>query len=402
MRILHFAPDDKFLPFVQRSFEEVFPGASEYRVLGDANKPLQFLMSGSNVRVVETSYWSSHDVRLDMENCDCLLVHFMTADFSKALRQVPNDVLVGWIGWGGDYYHLFEPFLGNLHLPETSALMKRLSAGVNQKSGRIWRFLIRSSKEPALLVNKARSLLNTQQVRDLNIDAIVPRLDFVWVNPEEVGMFERALPKFRKRYHRICYYSSEDIFRAGARRMHGPDILVGNSATPSNNHIELFETLNGLDIDGRRLVVPLNYGIPAYGEKIAQIGRAKFGSCFFALRDFMPLDEYSELLGGCGTIMMNHVRQQAGTTIATGLYKGAKIYLRNENIVGPFYRKMGMRLWSIQDDLNAESDIFGPLSEDETLRNQKILDEYWGHQAALNAIRELEVMVENKRSGHAD
>lgn len=53
----------------------------------------------------------------------------------------------------------------------------------------------------------------------------------------------------------------------------GENILVGNSATPTNNHIEIFRILSRLRLpESSKIVVPLSYGDVHYREKIVELG----------------------------------------------------------------------------------------------------------------------------------
>jgi len=398
MRILHFTPDEKFLPFVQQTFEEVYSGENEYRIPQLTGRPLKYFQKGDHIKVVPESYWNnSKEIKHDIASCDCLLVHYMNPLFAKGVLSASDDILVGWIGWGGDYYHIIEPYIGKLHLPTTQALVSDLQINRRVTVDRMIKFGGYLVNSPMLamekILNKIFSVLTN---KNSYVEKVSSRIDFAWVNPEEMEMFELALPEFNRNYHRICYYSDDKIFARGSERMDGPDVLVGNSATPTNNHLELFEMIEKTDLGDRCLIVPLNYGDVVYAEAVERIGKSRFGTRFISIRNYMPLDEYYELLGRCGTVMMNHIRQQAGTTIATALYKGAKVYLRNENPVFSFYKKMGMRLWSIQDDLG--DDVFGPISHDEMKHNRSVLSEYWGHERALKQIQQLEELVEAKHA----
>ena len=95
---------------------------------------------------------------------------------------------------------------------------------------------------------------------------------------------------------------------------------------------------------------------------------------------------------------MNHVRQQAATTISTSLYKGAKVFLRNENTLRGFYQQLGIKTQSIQDDLVRDSNWCAPLSEGETAHNRKQLKAYWGHDVAITQIKQLCSMITEKKA----
>lgn len=404
MKVMHFAYDEKFIPFVQKTFEDAFPGSNEYRLLGDPRQPLKFVTPSDNVKVKEDKYWISNEVAEDLIDFDCLVVHYMTEPFMEGIRRTRPEVLVVWAGWGGDYYYLIEPYLGQLLLNKTKHLVDCRNESNNKFHKKILdkgtRFLGSLTSEPIMALSKLRNFLSNKKI-DVSIHDVIGKIDLLWVNPEEMSMVEKALPGFKGKFHRVCYYSAEDTFAQGPERMDGPDILIGNSATDTNNHLELFDCLMSVELDDRRLITPLSYGDDWYGDEIARIGRKLFGERFVPLRTYMPINEYYDRIATCGTVMMNHVRQQAGTTIATALYKGAKVFLRKENPVFDFYRNMGLKLFTIQDDFLSGGNLFGPLSTEEMVQNRDILGSYWSYEEAVADALELQTYVEEKRTMHA-
>lgn len=399
MKILHFAPDDKFVPFVQRTFETVFPGCNQYRIPLDRGNSFKFIAAGPGVKAVEPGYWHSKQLRQDLVWADCLVINFMTPQFAAALAKAPPDTLVIWAGWGADYYRFIEPFLGDFYLPRTSALVSTLRMTDRPMRLRLLELARRGRESPAhVLALLARRLGSLAGKDESMVHRVIGKIDYVSVLEEEKALFEQAFPEFQKNYHRIQLYSAEEVFSVGPERMCGPDILLGNSATPTNNHLELFDALESADLAGRRLIAPLNYGNEKYGDEIERVGRDRFGDAFEPLRDFMPLDEYYSYIASCGTVMMNHVRQQAGTTVATALYKGAQVFLRNENPLLSFYRNMGIRVWSIQDDLEGVTQPLQAPSVGERASHRQLLESHWGHETALDSIRTLERLAARKRA----
>ena len=107
-------------------------------------------------------------------------------------------------------------------------------------------------------------------------------------------------------------------------------ILVGNSADPSNNHIEALEKLlpyKGQDI---KIYVPLSYGDQAHAKKVIDQGKDWFGEKFFPVTSFMPFDQYLDFLKSVDIAIFNHKRQQAMGNIITLLGMGKTVYMRRD------------------------------------------------------------------------
>ena len=188
------------------------------------------------------------------------------------------------------------------------------------------------------------------------------------------------MPSFR-------YYSVEDVFAKGPPAMEGPDILVGNSATATNNHVEAFNLLAGCDLNGRRIIVPLSYFDEAYADAVVRLGRELFGDRFVPLREFVPIERYNKTVASCGTVIMNHVRGQAMGNLTTALYKGAKLFLRPENPYLRFYADHGAHLFSLSQDAVDPKTIFTPLSDEQKAQNKRIVESIWGFDAVVEHIR---------------
>ena len=107
-------------------------------------------------------------------------------------------------------------------------------------------------------------------------------------------------------------------------------ILVGNSADPSNEHLEVFKLLEKFKEEDIQIIVPLSYGDKAYAKEIARVGKDIFGNKLISLMELIPLDEYRRLQHGLDIAIFAHKRQQAMGNIISLLGMGKKVYLRSD------------------------------------------------------------------------
>jgi hypothetical protein len=110
----------------------------------------------------------------------------------------------------------------------------------------------------------------------------------------------------------------------------GLNILVGNSADPSNNHIEALENLLPYKDQDIKIYVPLSYGDQAHAKKVIEQGKDWFGEKFFPMVSFMPFDQYLKFLKSVDIAIFNHKRQQAMGNIITLLGMGKTVYVRRD------------------------------------------------------------------------
>jgi dTDP-N-acetylfucosamine:lipid II N-acetylfucosaminyltransferase len=355
MKIVHLARDEKFIPLMRELFELAHPGANHWLIARRSRAPLKFVAAGPTVTDRAEWWFRTPLVARDVAGADAIVAHSMTTIFANTIRRAPPQARVAWLGWGYDYYPLLTPELGPALLPATRAL-------------------VGADDDPP-------------QAKSMALTAIAPRLHSFSVLPTEVALLRRALPALTAVHHELPLFTTEDVFERGAPVMAGPDVLVGNSATASNNHLEALELLRDRVPDGR-LIVPLSYGDPKVGREVAAAGARLFGERFDPLTQWMPIDEYNQRIGRCGFVIMNHRRQQAVGNIGAALYKGATVYLRRENPLFPFYAGLGATLRPM--DALEEGDVpLVALTADERARNRALIGAYYARDRIVQAMHEL-------------
>lgn len=121
----------------------------------------------------------------------------------------------------------------------------------------------------------------------------------------------------------------------GARRMTRPAtiIQVGNSADPSNVHLEVFEWLRRFADENIEIHVPLSYGyqgVECYRDGVLRRGSELFGTKFKPILNLMDASAYNHYLASVDVMVFNHRRQQGFGNMVLSLYMGTKMYLRSE------------------------------------------------------------------------
>lgn len=163
----------------------------------------------------------------------------------------------------------------------------------------------------------------------------------------------------------------------------GLNILLGNSADPSNNHKEVLDKLRSYATENIRIYCPLSYGDQKYAQIISDYGRLMFGEKFLALRDFMPFDAYLELLSVVDVGIFNHKRQQGMGNITTLLGLGKKVFIRSDITSWRFLQYIGVTVFDV--DL---LDI-GRLSKEVADNNRNIIAEYFSEKELIGQLQEI-------------
>lgn len=129
----------------------------------------------------------------------------------------------------------------------------------------------------------------------------------------------------------------------------GLNILVGNSADPSNNHMDSLEKILPYREDDIKIFVPLSYGDQKNAKKIIEKGKDLFGEKFIPLNSFMAFDDYLKFLENIDIAVFNHKRQQAMGNTINLLGMGKKIFMRTGLSHYDFLKSIGLSLHDCTD-----------------------------------------------------
>ena len=375
--ILNIIPDDKFVPFLQGLFDEASPGDSLWRVVTDKPKSA-YSVQTDNTEIINFEYYDSEEFINDLQVVNCVIFHSLTLSIRHKLlllSRIPKNMPIVWRGWGFDYYGFLEANGLRLILPETSSLIKKPS-------------VMRRVFAKPLTKNILRAIYS-KTLGEIIKNKFVARINyFSCCVPDDYEALQRALPNLKARFIPLNYYSAEDVFLHGdnLQDLTGSDILLGNSSTATNNHIEIMRVLSKLGMHGRKVIVPLSYGDMEYREKVIQAGEKLLGESFIPLKSYMSLSEYNQAVSNCGNLIMNHIRQQAMGNISSALLRGGKVFLRPENPIYKHYSRMGIKLFPLSDDITIV-DLDVPLKKEDSFKNKEILMSIWSRAQGIKNVK---------------
>jgi dTDP-N-acetylfucosamine:lipid II N-acetylfucosaminyltransferase len=163
----------------------------------------------------------------------------------------------------------------------------------------------------------------------------------------------------------------------------GINILLGNSADPSNNHIDVLEKLRPYAAENIKIFCPLSYGDAEYAKQVADYGESIFGDKFNPLLDFMRFNDYKKLLVKIDIAIFNHRRQQGMGNITTLVGLGKSVYMRSDITSWDFFSQLGVTLFDINEfDLQR-------ISHDESMKNIKIISTYFSKGSLIRQMQEV-------------
>lgn len=354
LNYLHCVNDSYFTLIVINEFEHIKEKVNSLYAICTFKKGISFQYINEvkdRIDIVSPLYLNRY---IKEHHINVIVLHNLLSLHYINILTLPSNVKIVWFAWGKDIYEYPQdkPFVDvKRYMPITSKVILRSpNQSVPQKI--------------------------KQYFRNYFLRKIIPKIDFFsGVLPNEYKMISKT-PGFRAKeiiFHYTRFNTSPNIFHP---QIEGDNILIGNSADPSNNHLDIMEKLSKYNIGERYIYVPLSYGgNKEYIQLIINKGREMWGMQFVPLLDFLPHNEYKKILSSCGFHIFGHERQQAIGNISIGLKNGSKVFLSKTSIAYEYFKDAGMRIYSIQDELG-EDELNKKLTKKEIEKNIDVMNKY--------------------------
>lgn len=375
-RILHLAINEKFIDHAYISFENVAPGLNDFFIFFDEYHSYIKQTPYTAVRARDRLGLSLYK---KIAAYDLVVVHSLHPFWISVINGCRQDVTFVWVGWGYDYYDLLYPDKQSMLLPLTAQEFAQPAIAKNSKKRHL----------PGLLQHWLEKIrLNPDKQAAIEKIAL-----FSPVLPNEYPLIQAAFQgaQFPAQVQ-WNYGSLEEVLLKGFidRQICGKNILLGNSASASCNHLDILSWLStSAALKAQQVICPLSYGDSRYAASIKQAGMQLLPGNFQPLTDFMPLSQYLDLVSSCSHLIMNHVRQQGVGNILIMLYLGAMVFLREENPCYDYFRQQGFVLYSVQQLQQQPELLQQQLSETARQNNRSLLFGIWSKQVLDRRTAEL-------------
>lgn len=364
--ILHFLTDDKFSEYVLQQFEGhnrfsdfIIVAESEHLVNVDIHRY-------SNVNIVSPAAIEMNGILETLKNYQAIVLHGMFWPWEECiLKNKPDGLIIAWMFWGGDIYGRKDLQLSFL-APKTKSLLffQQIKRFIKRRLAQS-----RPYEIPRNLFSKVDyCLTDIKEEYDFASAYLTHKMGHLWYN----------------------YYSIEEtIGPLSESRVEGNNILINNSGTIEGNHLDVFKRLKSMNLNGRKVIVPLSYGDSWLINRILKEGRKDFNSSFTPLTEFLPREQYNRVLASCSSVVMNHYRPQALGNIITALWIGARVYMSERSLQYKYLKNNGIVLFSIEKELSLISESRENLPESDVLNNRQILKSIYSKEVMNQRITEL-------------
>ena len=334
IKILHIIKDDKFFDNVITLFESD-EHLENRSVLIVKTRNYEFFRIKHTEKV--EILWKKDMVRecLQSSDYDAIFFHSLSADKYKIFRYIPKDKIVIWWCWGFELYsreHGMSQLIPTaLYKPKTEIILKEIS---KKKQN----FLMELTKR--IVLRPYYEHLRKKVIE--RIDFFLPIIPLEYQLMKNVKGFHAKEFYFPRRPHAHHINVEHTLPEDGG-------ILIGNSTSPNNNHLDVWEDIQPYLGEHRLIIMPLNYNSDkVYADKIADMITSDKHQ-IEKLRSFMPREEYWKLIGNCSYAVFGAIRQHAMGNIHHCLRQGIKVFLYRNSLVYRYLKAYGFVVYAIED-----------------------------------------------------
>lgn len=384
--IIHFVIDEKITDQLIENFSSVDENCI-FLVFKKENDKFKYLnATAENVVFYDGNTYCINSL-LEKYRSRLIIVHGLQLIFAKCILDIRSKVRIAWIEWGFDVYGLpkIRPFL---YAPKTNNFLLK-----SNKKLLIERFI----KKRGWLRELYSKFIMRQEDNYSVIFKAIGKIDFFCTYIEED--FNVFSSHYKNKLKFLSFtFNSIDQYVAGREsiRIHAraSRILLGNSNTPENNHLDVLNTLGTYKqrLLDTQIYTPLSYGRDeSYKRAVIKYGKRVFESMFVPLVDFMERAEYVNILQNCSVGIFYHYRQQGMGNIIAMLYMGARVYLSVKNPTYFFFKRIGVVVFDFDrefgDYTNTRLDMI------QVENNRSILSQYFSKEKVISDILRLNHML---------
>lgn len=358
--LLHLFDDEKVVNRTIELFNKALPGKNIYICF--INGAPRLVKATNNLYFYKDGSEFQSDI---LEDVDKVIIHFLSYKKIKFIQQfLSHPIPCYWNIWGGDLYNGILSYRGYPIYYEPRFLgYKSLIYKVLQ--------IIK------VIPPKQQEILNFIKER---VTHFVSNSDYD-IAKQYIGNYIKGVQVTGFRYYSIDTILGPLI----EKTVNGNVVLLGNSASYTNNHSYAIKIMSKLNLKGKRIVVPLSYGGSSqYIRHIVKQGYNIWGTSFTPLLEFLPLDEYNLLMTTAEVCIFPSWRQEAFGNIVIALYLGAKVFLSERSSLVKYFKSIGVVVYTIEQ--MGQADIDTPLSNDMKNMNRKILFEMLNEKTIIKAI----------------
>jgi dTDP-N-acetylfucosamine:lipid II N-acetylfucosaminyltransferase len=373
---VHLFEDAKFIGPARSVYESAMPCVHTYVYLAKSEEDTSCQLEG--VLVVARKNRDAFVESEAMQNASYVCLHWVTAEKIRIANALDiYDRIIPFI-WGDDIYSNFKQLRRRLWMRET----KRVLSQIRRKD---LLYAFPSPRKVYRCLRRRMLFLNERFFHEFwgRVKYCIP------VIPQDAELLKQvstgSFTVLEQNYGSIEMVLG-DLYPSFS--VDGDHVLLGNSATHTNNHIDVLKVLADADLQGSQVYTPLSYADrPPYADIVEEYGSRVLGDSFVSMRGFMDRERYYEILSSCRYVIFPHHRQQAGAVLRSMVYAGATVFLFKDNPFWDFYTDLGIKLAPLEDFLRKPDLQSFRISDEEAARNRILIAQHFSTELVVKRAR---------------
>lgn len=368
MRILHLIIGHQVVERELGRYERLFPNCNDVLIFSDVGN-MKHLRKYSSCPQITHINVKRKGKQFDFSRYNYIVAHYLTTVMIDFISYAPSSIHVSWDIYGADLYNQFLEPRGyqlqysslNKYLPIYQRLMNWIGL------------------DKIIAFVRFESITQFKCVNRLYFNNITKRLDSVQIGCTCDGDLLDQYSGMRFTRFRAFNYSLKEVlgdYYGIPFNDIASDVMIGNSASLSNNHLYVLSIIKDIDFGDSRVIIPLSYGgVQRYKNAVVKEYMKSFSNNADFIFDYMPLQEYNKLFLNLKTMIMSSWRQESVGTIVMGLYLGVKVFMSKRSPLYESYKKDGFILFELES--SSVFDLIQPLSDEEKIHNRSLLEELY-------------------------
>ena len=299
-----------------------------------------------------------------------VIINYFDMHAAELVNRIERkDVAIVWVIWGADLYTL--PLFWNKLYDGFAAKLYEVSwMNHAKKMYRHWKNRVRGgTRDHRFLYAAMKKVTHGATLVTPDVDLVRRHLN-------------RRIKQIPLSFSGVEDFNGVNVVEKNNR------IQVGNSGDPANNHIEMLRLLKSMHVQNE-IFMPVAYGSRKYLDVLPGVAREIFGEDQLKLQtQVVAKEEYFSQLATTGFAVMGHLRQQAFANLIALFYFGTKVFMREKNPLLKTFREWGLRVYSVENELNPDA-LTSPLSESDRTHNRAIIHQHLNENAMRNYYRDL-------------
>lgn len=355
--IIHLLSDPDFNSSIITQFETANYKKNIYVVFKiDQFEAISKSHLGINILLIDPNNFTFNFERISGVIIHCLSIHSATF-----VLRTPKNIPVLWSIFGVDLYNFMPSLQSKIYGPKTKEYLYGKSFLAK---------LLYHLKLHYCFNFKSNNIIQRKAIRKVKF--------YSTVMPNETVIAKFYLPKhieYKKLdVGHLPFLNKESITVITKKTTTKKQIYIGNSGNESNNHLDLVDEIKKLAVNQFQINIQLSYGGASnYIEYVKKEYLAITKNKINIIDTWMNKSEYLDLVNSQDIFLFNSIRQQGVGAIIMAIWCGAKVYLNSKNFVYKYYKSIGLKIFSIQNEFNDLHLSFESLSNNEIINNRRIL-----------------------------